>query len=61
MDYLTIKEVAQKWNLSERRIQTMCKDGIIIGAMRFGHSWAIPIDAERPVDKRVKTGKYIKV
>ncbi len=60
MEYLTIKETAEKWDLSLRRIQSMCKDGLIPGAVRFGHSWAIPLDAERPVDKRIKSGRYIK-
>lgn len=60
MEYLTIKEAAEKWNLSLRRIQSMCKEGMIPGVVRFGHSWAIPIDAERPIDKRIKSGKYIK-
>ena len=38
----------------------MCNDGAVSGAMKFGGVWAIPIDAEKPADKRVKSGKYIK-
>ena len=34
--------------------------GKIIGAKRFGRVWAIPVDAERPADGKVKSGKYIK-
>ena len=60
MDYMTIKETASKWGLSERRIQEMCVQGRIPGIMRFGHGWAIPKDAKRPIDKRIKSGKYIK-
>lgn len=60
MEYITIKEAAQKWNLSVRRVQTICLEGLVSGAMKFGHSWAIPKDAERPTDKRIKSGKYIK-
>ena len=60
MDYITIQEVAEKWGLKERRVQVMCQEGKISGATRFGHAWAIPADAERPVDGRVKSGKYIK-
>ncbi len=60
MDYMTVKETAKKWNLSKRRLQTMCNEGMIEGVVKFGHSWAIPVDAQKPVDKRVKTGKYIK-
>ena len=60
MDYMTVQETAKKWKLSVRRIQTMCNEGLIEGVIKFGHSWAIPADAEKPVDKRVKSGKYIK-
>lgn len=60
MEYMTIKETAEIWGLSERRIQEMCKQGLISGVVRFGHGWAIPKTAEKPVDKRIKTGKYIK-
>lgn len=60
MEFITVKEAAEKWGLSERRLQTMCNEGIIPGVMKFGHAWAIPGDAEKPVDHRIKTGKYIK-
>ena len=36
----------------------MCAEGKIPGATRFGNIWAVPIDAERPVDGRVTTGRY---
>ena len=57
MEYMTIKEASEKWNLSERRVQTICNEGMVPGVMKFGHSWAIPREAEKLVDKRVKTGK----
>jgi hypothetical protein len=60
MDYITIKEAAEKWNLSVRRVQDICKADMIQGIKKFGHSWAIPADAERPMDRRIKTGRYIK-
>ena len=60
MEYLTVKEIAEKWGISERRLQTMCKEGIVEGSKRFGRSWAIPEDAVKPVDRRIKSGKYIK-
>lgn len=56
--FLTIKEVAEKWNLTPRRIQKLCADGRIPGASKFGRDWAIPKDAEKPVDERVTTGEY---
>ncbi len=60
MEYMTVREAAEKWSLSERRLQTMCNESLIKGVIKFGHAWAIPIDAQRPADKRIKTGKYIK-
>ena len=60
MEYLTVKEIAEKWGISERRLQTMCKEGIVEGSKRFGRSWAIPEDAAKPVDRRIKSGKYMK-
>lgn len=60
MGYMTIKEAAEKWGLSERRVQEICELEKITGVTKFGRAWAIPSDTERPVDLRVKSGKYIK-
>lgn len=60
MEYLSIRQTSEKWGVSIRRIQVLCSEGRIPGAVRIGYSWAIPHDAEKPVDARVKTGKYIK-
>ena len=60
MDYMTIKEAAKKWGLSERRVQEICVLQKVSGVMKFGREWAIPKEAEKPVDKRVKSGKYVK-
>lgn len=60
MDYMTIKEVAKKWGLSTRRVQTICNEGMVPGVIKFGREWAIPKEAEKPIDKRVKSGKYKK-
>ena len=60
MEYMTIKEASIKWDLSVRRIQTLCNEDKIDGAMRFGSVWAIPCDTERPADRRIKSGKYVK-
>lgn len=45
---------------SARRINTLCLEGRIDGAIKFGNTWAIPKDAEKPKDERVKSGRYIK-
>lgn len=57
-EYLTIKETAEKWDVSIRWVQTLCATGKIEGAIKFGRDWAVPKDAERPDDSRVKSGKY---
>lgn len=60
MDYMTIQEAADKWGVSDRRIQVLCNSNRLPGAVKFGRQWAIPADAEKPVDARIKSGKYIK-
>ena len=60
MDFMTIKEASVKWNLTTRRIQTLCATGRIPGTERFGTAWMIPKDAVKPTDARIKNGKYIK-
>ena len=58
--YMKISEATEKWGLSARRIKTLCLEGRIDGAVKFGNTWAIPRDAKRPKDQRVKSGKYMK-
>ena len=53
MEFMTTKEAVEKWNISERRIRQLLQDGRIEGAVKVGNSWNIPIDAEKPVDKRI--------
>lgn len=60
MEYITIQEAAQKWNVSERRIQVLCTSGRLPGAQKFGRQWAIPADLEKPDDARIKSGRYRK-
>lgn len=59
-DFMTIKETAKKWGIGARRINTLCQEGRIPGAQKFGKSWAIPNNANKPRDERIKTGKYVK-
>ena len=60
MEYLSISQVAEKWMLSTRRINVLCSEGRIPGAMKIGSYWAIPEDAEKPADARIKSGRYVK-
>ena len=56
--YMTVKEASEKWGVGTRRVQIMCAEGSIEGITKFGKAWVIPADAERPVDGRLKSGKY---
>ncbi|MCF0132742.1 MAG: helix-turn-helix domain-containing protein [Blautia sp.] len=60
MEYLSIAQTAEKWGITRRRIQVLCNENHIPGAMRIGTVWAIPADAEKPKDARIKSGAYIK-
>ena len=60
MDYLTIKQTAEKWGLCGRRVQTLCAEGRIEGAERIRNMWVVPKDAVKPSDRRIKSGRYIK-
>ena len=56
--YRSIREIAEQWGVSERRVNQFCAEGRIPGARKFGAAWAIPVDAEKPADpRRVKSGK----
>jgi len=57
--YYTLTEVAKSWNLSTRMLNNYCKDGRIEGAEKVGSIWLIPINAEKPSDKRIKSGNYV--
>ena len=57
--FMTIKETALKWGISERRIRTLCSEGKIPGAYQQGRKWKIPIDALKPADGRCKAIKNL--
>lgn len=61
MEFMTVNQASELWGICNRRIVTLCNEGRIEGAMKFGKSWAIPRDAGKPIDNRVKSGKYIKI
>lgn len=59
MNYISAKETATKWDISQRRVATLCSEGRIIGAMFVGNSWVIPCDAVKPMDARTKAASLI--
>lgn len=50
--YISAREASYKWKVSERRIHQYCSAGRIPGVVRFGRSWAIPANADKPTDPR---------
>ena len=59
-NYITLTQAKELWGISTRRIRTLCETGRIEGVTKFGKSWAIPADAKKPTDGRIRSGKYIK-
>ena len=54
MDYITTKEAAEKWSMSDRRVLQYCNAERIKGAVKMGNTWLIPKDTEKPMDGRRK-------
>ena len=56
MAFMSVRNAASLWNLSERWVQKLCEEGRIEGVQRFGRSWMIPKTAAKPRDLRRKVG-----
>ena len=52
MELLTTPQMAEKWEISRRRVTTLCREGRIEGAILRGNTWLIPDDAQKPDDIR---------
>ncbi len=50
--YMTANEAAEKWNISHRRVLTLCKENRITDVAMLGNMWIIPINAQKPEDAR---------
>ena len=57
MDYMTLKEAAEKWGVTPRRVNYYCAAGRIPGDVKMAGVWLIPKNAEKPIDGRTKQGK----
>ena len=57
--YITVKQAAEKWGLSDRRIRVLCAEGKIPGAYQEGRGWKIPADAKKPSDGRYKKAESL--
>ncbi len=57
--YMTVKQAAEKWGISDRRVRILCAEGKVSGVIREGRSWMIPTNARKPEDGRFKTTKSL--
>lgn len=57
MEYMSCAEAADKWGISERRVQKLCEEKRIPSVSKFSFVWLIPKDAEKPNDRRKKSDK----
>lgn len=58
MDFITAKQAAEKWNITDRQVRILCRSGKINGAKQAGRAWLIPANANKPLDER--TTRYKK-
>ncbi len=56
-DYMTAQEAAEKWNVTLRWVQRLCKENRIDGVINVGRVWLIPVSMEKPLDRRYKANR----
>lgn len=54
IQYMSAREAAEKWNISQRRVSILCSESRIPDVAMLGNMWIIPRNAEKPVDARMK-------
>lgn len=59
MEYIRVKQAAEQWGLSDRRVRLLCQQGRVEGAIREGRSYKIPTDAVKPLDGRMLRNKTV--
>ncbi len=52
MEYVSTSEIAKIWDISRRRVTTLCREGRIEGAVFAANTWLVPKDAKKPEDPR---------
>ena len=60
LEWITPLQASEKWGITERQVQAMCKSGKITGAIRVSKVWLIPKDVQRPMDGRTKAARLEK-
>lgn len=59
-EYIAAQEAAERWDISVRRVQRLCKEGRIEGVVNVNRVWLIPKDAMKPADERYRVNKMQK-
>lgn len=59
MEYITVREAAKKWNVTERWVQKLCEENRVKGVIRFSRVWMIPKNTIKPVDRRLNKDKKV--
>lgn len=57
--FMTAKQAAEKWGLSDRRVRILCAEGKIPGAFQERRGWKIPVEAAKPADGRFKSAEKL--
>lgn len=57
--YMSAKQAAEKWEISDRRVRILCSEGKIPGVIREGRRWKIPENAKKPEDGRYRSAETL--
>lgn len=57
IEWLTPEEAGALWGIKARRVQALCSNGKILGAVRKGRIWLIPKSTAKPIDGRTKAAR----
>lgn len=57
--YMSAKQAAEKWEISDRRVRILCLEGKIPGVIREGRRWKIPENAKKPKDGRYRSAETL--
>ena len=58
MEYITTKQVAERWGISDRRVRLLCAQGKIPNVIKHGRNYKVPANATKPADGRIKHGRF---
>ena len=61
MEYISAKEAAEKWSISQRQVMMLCIENHIEGAIMQGEMWLIPKIVKNPIRTYLKSQKCTKV